>query len=159
MFLFSFLTVSGQELEVGAAAPQLVVLDQNGDELDLGKALTSGTAVVFFYPKADTPGCTKQACSLGAGFLELKKRGVQVFGVSGDSSEAQLKFQQKFSLPYPLIADTDLQVNQAFGKKRFARQAYIFHEGKLVWRDLKAATAKQFEEIVAALDELGIAKG
>ena len=156
MFFFSLTAASGQELEVGADAPQLMVVDQNGEQLDFGKALASGTVVVFFYPKAGTPGCTKQACSLGTGFFELKQRGVQVFGVSGDSVASQRKFQEKFSLPYPLIADTDLQVNKAFGKKRFARQAYIFHDGKLVWRDLEAATSTQFDEIIEALDSLGI---
>ena len=154
MFFFSMQAISGQELAVGAPAPQLIVTDQDGQSFDLGEALTSGTAVVFFYPMANTPGCTKQACSLSEGYLELRQRGVQVIGVSGDSAAAQRKFQEKYSLPYPLIADTDLRVNKAFGKKRFARQAYIFKDGHLVWRDLKAATSRQFEEVVAALDAL-----
>jgi peroxiredoxin Q/BCP len=157
MSLLSALTASAQGLELGAPAPTLTVTDDAGQSIDLGKELTSGTAVVFFYPMASTPGCTKQACSLGAGFIELRRRGVKVFGVSGDSVAAQRKFSEKYSLPYPLIADKDLRVNKAFAKGRFARQAYIFKEGKVVWRDLNAARSGQFDDIIEALDELGIA--
>ena len=160
-FAVIFLTFTGtlfaKGLEIGASAPQVTAPDQDGNEVDLGKVLSNGTTVVFFYPKADTPGCTKQACSLGAGFMDLKLRGVHVYGVSGDDTSAQAKFKEKYSLPYPLLADKDLDVAEAFGKSRWARQAYIFHDGKVVWADHKAATAKQFEEIIAALDELGIA--
>lgn len=162
-FAVFFLTCTGtlfaKGLEVGADAPQVSALDQDGNTVDLGKELGEGTTVVFFYPKADTPGCTKQACSLGEGFMDLKLRGVKIYGVSGDDTTAQAKFKEKFSLPYPLIADSELAVNKAFGKGRWARQAYIFHDGKVVWADHKAATAQQFEEVVAALDELGIAPG
>ena len=157
LFLAFTSSLSAKGLAVGADAPQLTVADQDGNAVNLGKVLSEGTTVVFFYPKADTPGCTKQACSLSEGFLELKQRGVQVYGVSGDNADSQAKFKEKFSLPYPLIADNDLKMNEAFGKGRWARQAYIFHGGKVVWADHKAATAKQFEEVIAALDELGIA--
>jgi peroxiredoxin Q/BCP len=158
MTILSALTASAQGLELGSVPPALTVTDDSGQTLDLGAALGTGTAVVFFYPMASTPGCTKQACSLGKGWPELRSRGVKVFGVSGDGVAAQNKFKTKYSLPYPLIADKDLRVNKAFAKKRFSRQVYIFHEGKLVWRDLSAATRRQFEEVIAALDSLKIAK-
>lgn len=157
LFLTCTGTLFAKGLAVGAAAPQVTALDQDGNEVDLGKVLSEGTTVVFFYPKADTPGCTKQACSLGEGFMDLKLRGVNVYGVSGDNAKAQAKFKEKYSLPYPLIADSELKVSEAFSKGRWARQAYIFNNGKVVWADHKAATAKQFEEVIAALDELGIA--
>ncbi len=157
LFLTCTGTLFAKGLAVGAAAPQVTALDQDGNEVDLGKVLSEGTTVVFFYPKADTPGCTKQACSLGEGFMDLKLRGVNVYGVSGDSAKAQAKFKEKYSLPYPLIADSELKVSEAFSKSRWARQAYIFNDGKVAWADHKAATAKQFEEVIAALDELGIA--
>lgn len=157
LFLTCTGTLVAKGLEVGADAPKVSALDQDGNPVDLGKVLGEGTTVVFFYPKADTPGCTKQACSLGEGFMELKLRGVKVYGVSGDSTKAQAKFKQKYSLPYPLLADSELKVSEAFGKGRWARQAYIFQDGKVVWADHKAATANQFEEVLAALDELGIA--
>ena len=154
MSLLSALTASAQGLELGATAPALTVTDDAGQSIDLGAELATVTTVVFFYPMASTPGCTKQACSLGAGYVELRSRGVKVFGVSGDGVQAQRKFREKYSLPYPLIADKDLRVNKAFGKKRFSRQAYIFKNGKLVWRDLSASTGKQFDDVIAALDSL-----
>ena len=154
MSLLSALTASAQGLELGATAPALTVTDDAGQSIDLGAELATGTTVVFFYPMASTPGCTKQACSLGAGYVELRSRGVKVFGVSGDGVQAQRKFREKYSLPFPLIADKDLLVNKAFGKKRFSRQAYIFKNGKLVWRDLSASTGKQFDDVIAALDSL-----
>lgn len=156
MSLLSALSVTAQGLELGASAPALTVTDDAGQSMDFGAELAKGTTVVFFYPMANTPGCTKQACSLGAGFLELRQRGVKVFGVSGDGVESQHKFREKYSLPFPLIADKDLRLNKAFGKKRFARQAYIFKDGKLVWRDLSASTGSQFEDVVQALDALKI---
>ncbi|NCG08488.1 MAG: redoxin domain-containing protein [Verrucomicrobia bacterium] len=152
----SALTVTAKGLELGASAPTLTVVDDRGESIDFGAELAAGTTVVFFYPMASTPGCTKQACSLGAGFMELRSRGVKVFGVSGDGVEGQRKFREKYSLPFPLIADKDLRVNKAFGKKRFARQVYIFRNGKLVWRDLSASTGKQYEDVIAALDSLDL---
>ncbi len=154
MSLLSALTTTAQELELGAAVPALTVTDDAGESIDLGAELARGTTVVFFYPMASTPGCTKQACSLGAGFMELRSRGVKVYGVSGDGVQAQSKFRKKYSLPFPLIADKDLRVNKAFGKKRFARQVYIFRDGKLVWRDLRASTGKQYDDVIEALDHL-----
>lgn len=156
MSLISAITASARGLEVGATAPALSVTDDAGQGIDFGAELAEGITVVFFYPMASTPGCTKQACSLGAGYMELRQRGVQVFGVSGDSVASQSKFREKHSLPFPLIADKDLRLNKAFGKNRFARQAYIFKDGKLIWRDLSASTGSQFEDIIQALDSLGI---
>ena len=156
MSLISALTASARGLEVGATAPALSVTDDAGQGIDFGAELAEGITVVFFYPMASTPGCTKQACSLGAGYMELRQRGVQVFGVSGDSVVSQSKFREKYALPFPLIADKDLRLNKAFGKNRFARQAYIFKDGKLIWRDLRASTGSQFKNIIQALDSLGI---
>jgi peroxiredoxin Q/BCP len=145
---------AGEPLEVGAAAPQIQAVDQTGASIDLGAALNTGTTVVFFYPRAMTPGCTKQACSLRDSWDVLKERGVQVFGVSSDSAERQQAFINKYELPYTLIADTDKTVSGAFSRGGFSRQAYIFIDGKLAWRDLKAATTNQGDEVIAALDTI-----
>ena len=145
---------AGDALEVGSAAPQIKAIDQTGTSIDLGAALNEGTTVVFFYPRAMTPGCTKQACSLRDSWDVLKERGVTIFGVSSDSAERQQQFIDKHQLPYSLIADTDKTVSKAFGRGGFSRQAYIFIDGKLAWRDLKAATADQGDEVLAALDAI-----
>lgn len=141
-------------LELGSPAPQIEATNDQGETFNLGAALSEGTALVFFYPKALTFGCTKQACSLRDAWDELQERKVQIFGVSTDTAELQAEFRNKHTLPFALIADTEGTVCKAFGKGRYSRQAYIFKDGVLVWRDLKAATSKQAAEVLAALDHL-----
>ena len=156
VMIFSFITsfLLANSLELGSPAPQLKVLTDQGTTLDLGEALLEGTTLVFFYPKAMTPGCVKQACSLRDGWDKLQSRNVSIFGVSSDTAKTQAQFRNKYTLPFTLLADTDGQIADAFSKSRWSRQAYIFKDGILVWRDLKAATSKQATEILAALDEL-----
>ena len=154
--IFSLVTnfLNAKPLEIGSPAPEISVVDHENNMIDLGAELNQGTTVLFFYPKAMTPGCTQQACSLRDSWETLKQRNVKIFGISSDTSKAQAKFREKHQLPYTLIADTDQVVIKAFGKSRWSRQAYIFKDGKLVWRDLKASTANQAEDILAALDEI-----
>jgi peroxiredoxin Q/BCP len=156
VMIFSFITsfLLADSLGLGSPAPQLKVLTDQGTSLDLGEALSSGTTLVFFYPKAMTPGCVKQACSLRDGWDKLQARNVSIFGVSSDTAKTQAQFRDKYTLPFTLLADTDGQIADAFSKSRWSRQAYIFKDGILVWRDLKAATSKQATEILAALDGL-----
>lgn len=146
--------LSADELAVGSPAPQIKAVTDQGETIDFGAALSKGTTLVFFYPKAMTPGCTKQACSLRDGWDELQTREVQIFGVSGDAAKTQAEFKAKHTLPFTLIADTEGTVCEAFGKGRYSRQAYLFKDGVLVWRDLKAATSEQSAEVLAALDAL-----
>lgn len=146
--------LSADPLEVGSPAPQIKAVSDQGKTFDLGEALSTGTTLVFFYPKAMTPGCTKQACSLRDGWDELKEKNVQVFGVSSDTAATQAEFKGKYDLPFTLIADTDEVVSSAFGKGKWSRQAYLFKDGVLVWRDLKAATAEQANEVLAVLEKL-----
>lgn len=154
--VLSFITSFSQanSLELGSPAPVIEVLTDQGTTLDLGDALSTGTALVFFYPKAMTPGCVKQACSLRDGWDELQARNVSIFGVSSDTAEKQAQFRDKYTLPFTLLADTDGRIADAFSKSRWSRQAYLFRDGILVWRDLKAATSKQAAEVLVALDEL-----
>jgi len=147
------------EIDLGAALPAVTVNDQDGRAIELASAGAEGWTLVYFYPKADTPGCTKQACSLRDAFAKLSEQGVLVFGVSGDDEAAQKAFQQKYKLPFQLLADTDKKVMDAFGvphRLGFAsRQAYLFRDGKLVWRDLTASTSEQAADVLAAITEAG----
>lgn len=156
IMIFSLISgaLTAKPLELGATAPQISATDHRGQAIDLGVALAKGTSVVFFYPKAHTPGCIKQACSLRNAWDELQAREVQIFGISVDSAKTQQSFREQHSLPFTLIADADKAVSKAFGRGRFSRQAYIFQSGKLVWRDLRAATTNQAEEVLSALDAL-----
>jgi peroxiredoxin Q/BCP len=101
-------------LKKGDAAPAFSALDQDGNTHTLadyaGKKL-----VVFFYPKANTPGCTAEACDLRDHYGEFTAKNYALLGVSADSAKAQGKFRDKFSFPFPLIADEDRAVIEAFG--------------------------------------------
>jgi peroxiredoxin Q/BCP len=156
LMIFTFINsfLNAEALEIGSPAPQITAVTEQGRSIHLGEALAQGTTLVFFYPKAMTPGCTQQACSLRDGWEQLQERKVQIFGVSSDAAATQSAFKNKHSLPFTLIADTEGTVCKAFGKNRYSRQAYIFKDGVLVWRDLKAATSEQANEILAALDTL-----
>jgi peroxiredoxin Q/BCP len=101
-------------LKAGDKAPQFSGVDQHGNAISLadfaGKKL-----VLYFYPKDDTPGCTKEACNLRDNHDVLLKQGYQVLGVSVDDAASHRKFIEKYNLPFPLLADTDQQVVTAFG--------------------------------------------
>jgi len=163
---FSFLGfgASAEPLEIGAEAPAISAVDQDGNTVELGKLYAKGTVLVFFYPKAHTGGCTDQVCSLRDGFEALTEKGVTVVGVSADGQEAQKSFKEKFNLPYTLIADPELKVVKAFGVplvgaglvgSMASRQAYLIKGGKIVWRDLKASTKEQAADVMAALETVG----
>jgi thioredoxin-dependent peroxiredoxin len=113
-------------LKSGDKAPQFSGLDQNGVAHKLedysGKKL-----VVFFYPKASTPGCTAEACDLRDNFERFKENNYELLGVSADIAKAQAKFVEKYELPFPLLADEDKSVIQAFGvwgPKKFMGKVY-----------------------------------
>jgi len=146
----------GIELQIGSAAPAVSALDQNGQTVNLADAYKSGYTLVYFYPKADTPGCTKQACSLRDSFAKLTEHGVTVFGVSHDDVAAQKAFQDKYKLPFSLLADTKHEVSNAFGVPSkgdyAARQAFLIKDGKVIWLDREASTAEQAADVLAALD-------
>lgn len=164
MSIFSFLTPTqaAEPLNVGDAAPAVSALDQDGKTVSLAEVYTQGIALVYFYPKSDTPGCTAEACSLRDAFADLQKLGVRVIGVSTDSVEAQKKFQQKYNLPFTILSDKDKKVTAGFGVPTtvgFAsRQSFLIKDGKIVWRDLKASTAKQAADVLAAVQALTPAK-
>lgn len=113
-------------LKKGDKAPQFSALDQDGTLHKLtdynGKKL-----VVFFYPKASTPGCTAEACNLSDNFELFKKNNYAIIGVSADSQKAQAKFKEKYNFPFPLLADEDKTVCNAFGiwgPKKFMGKEY-----------------------------------
>jgi thioredoxin-dependent peroxiredoxin len=113
-------------LKVGDKAPQFSGVDQNGNLHTLadyiGKKL-----VVFFYPKASTPGCTAEACDLRDNYARFQSNNYALLGVSADSAKAQLKFVEKYDLPFPLLADEEKSVILAFGvwgPKKFMGKEY-----------------------------------
>lgn len=159
---FSFLGfgASAEPLNVGADAPAITALDQDGMPVDFGALYKKGYVLVYFYPKAGTSGCTAQACSLRDDYEALTEKGVTVVGVSTDKQAAQKAFQKEYTLPFTLIPDPDMKVVDAFGVPHLmfsmaSRQAYLIKDGKIVWRDLKASTKEQAADVLAALKTVG----
>ena len=95
---------AAEPIDIGAALPAVTAKNQDGQEVKLAEAGAGGWTLVYFYPKADTPGCTKQACSLRDSYATLTEKKVKVFGVSMDDVAAQKAFQEKYKLPFPLLA-------------------------------------------------------
>ena len=113
-------------LQEGDKVPQFTSKDQDGNEIKLsdykGKKL-----VVFFYPKANTPGCTAEACNLRDNYKELQAQGYHILGVSADTQKKQASFRDKYEFPFPLLADEDHTVINAFGvwgPKKFMGKEY-----------------------------------
>jgi peroxiredoxin Q/BCP len=101
-------------LEAGASAPDFTLPDQDGNEVNLS-GLKGETIVLYFYPRADTPGCTTQACGVRDRGAEYKEAGARVIGISPDKVEAVGKFARKFDLDFTLLADADHAVAEAYG--------------------------------------------
>lgn len=104
--------------KAGDAAPRIEGKDQDGKTWKLADHLGKHVVLLYFYPKDETPGCTKQACGLRDRMGDLKKQKVEVIGVSFDSSESHQKFIAKHNLNFPLLADTDGKIADAFGVRR-----------------------------------------
>ena len=100
-------------LEVGMKAPNFTLFDKNGNTVSLSDFLGK-KVVLYFYPKDNTPGCTRQACAFAASYEQFKSQDVAVIGISKDSVASHLKFAQKHELPFILLSDPELQVIQAY---------------------------------------------
>lgn len=101
-------------LQIGDSVPDLLGLDQDGREVRLSD-YPERRVVLYFYPKDNTSGCTAEACSLRDGYAELRKAGYEIIGVSRDSAKSHQGFREKYQLPFRLIADTDVRLNELFG--------------------------------------------
>jgi peroxiredoxin Q/BCP len=115
------------KLNIGDKAPDFAAHDQNGNPVSL-KQFKGKKVVLYFYPKDDTPGCTKEACSFRDGYSELKKAGYEVLGVSVDSVQKHKKFEEKYALPFTLVSDEAKQIVEAYGvwgKKKFMGREYM----------------------------------
>ena len=101
-------------LEPGDKAPNFKTTDQDGQPVSL-KDFAGKKVVLYFYPKDDTPGCTKEACAFRDGFAEFRKRKVEILGVSVDNEKSHKKFAEKFDLPFRLLADTEKKIVNDYG--------------------------------------------
>lgn len=114
-------------LKIGDFAPKFQCKDQNGNLISLSD-FKGKKVVIFFYPKANTPGCTAEACNLSDNYLKFKSLGYEIIGVSADSEKLQKKFSDKFNFPYSLLCDENKDVINAFGVwglKKFMGKEYM----------------------------------
>jgi thioredoxin-dependent peroxiredoxin len=101
-------------LNINDKAPDFTLQDESGKEISL-KSLRGKVVVLYFYPRADTPGCTVEACAFRDTYSQIQKTGAILLGISPDTPKAQKKFQDKFQLPFSLLADADKKVAEAYG--------------------------------------------
>ena len=150
------------DLKVGQKAPDFTVLNDKGEKVKLSD-LKGKKVVLYFYPKDDTPGCTKEACAFRDGIDAIKRKGAVIIGVSADSVESHQKFKKKFDLNFPLLADTDKKIVEAYGtwkeksmygKKYMGieRTTFVIDEqGKISQVFPKVKVDQHYDEVLAAL--------
>jgi peroxiredoxin Q/BCP len=150
-------------VQEGKAAPAFTLADAEGNKVSL-KDFAGKDVILYFYPKDDTPGCTKEACGFRDGWKELQRLGATVLGVSADSAESHQKFRAKYKLPFPLLSDPDRKVMEkygAFGEKvMYGKKVtgvirstvWIGPDGKVKKHWAKVAKAEAHpEQVLAAL--------
>ena len=153
-----------KELKEGNKAPDFAVPDAEGNIVKL-KDLRGKKVVLYFYPKDDTPGCTKEACAFRDSFSKFKRRGIEVLGVSLDNEKSHQKFTQKYQLPFRLLADTDRKLSESYGtygEKKFMGRTYmgnhrmtflIDEQGKIKKIFSKVKPDDHAEEVLAAFSD------
>ena len=149
-------------LEVGTKAPDFTLLDKNGESIHLSDFIGK-KIVLYFYPKDNTPGCTRQACAFAQSYDAFKEKDIIVIGISKDSVASHLKFAEKHELPFILLSDPELQAIQAYdvwkekklyGKVGFGvvRSTYIIDEQGIIEKAMpKVKPDTNAEEILAYL--------
>jgi thioredoxin-dependent peroxiredoxin len=136
-------------VEEGKPAPDFTLADQGGKKVTLSK-LKGSSVVLYFYPKDDTPGCTKEACEFRDAFADYKKAGAIILGVSPDDSDSHAKFAKKFELPFTLLADNDKKVSEAYGvwkEKSMYGKKYMGVERTTFVIDRQGKIAKIFPKV------------
>ena len=150
------------KLKAGDLAPEFTATTHNGGRVSLAE-FRGRNVILYFYPRDDTPGCTKEACSFRDEFAAFKKQGAIVLGVSTDSAKSHARFIEKYKLPFTLLADEDKQIVQAYGAwgpKSFMGRKYlgthritflIGPDGRIkrIWPAVKPA--EHVSEVLAAL--------
>lgn len=153
-------------LEPGKKAPAFTLKDQDGNLVKLS-GLAGKPVVLYFYPRDNTPGCTKQACAFRDRYAEIQATGAQLYGVSTDSAESHVKFRDEFALPFPLLVDADHGMSEKYGAWReknmygkksmgIQRSTYILDAaGKVVKVFKRVKVDGHDQQVLDVLAELG----
>ena len=136
-------------LKEGSKAPDFTATNQNGEKIKLSD-LSGQRVVLYFYPKDDTPGCTKEACSFRDADDVYAKKGIKVFGISTDDEKSHQKFISKYELPFDLLADTDKKIVEKYGvwgEKSMYGKTYMGTQRKTFLIDETGKIVKIFEKV------------
>jgi len=144
------------DLKPGDKAPEINAIDQNGNTVNL-EDFKGNKVILFFYPKANTPGCTAEACNLRDNYDDLLKRGFKIIGVSADNGTRQKNFAEKYELQFPLIPDVDKKIIKDYGvwglKKNYGREyegifrtTFIISEDGTIEKVFKKVKTKEHTE-------------
>ncbi|MDC4205044.1 MAG: thioredoxin-dependent thiol peroxidase [Candidatus Manganitrophus sp.] len=154
------------ELKPGDDAPLFILPSSDGKKVDLTAYRGKSHVILYFYPKDDTPGCTKEACAFRDSFAELKKAKAVILGVSLDPLASHQKFVEKYALPFLLLSDTDAAVSKAYGvyklKNMYGRKFWgierstflIDPKGKVTHLFRRVKVDAHLDEVLSALKEL-----
>jgi peroxiredoxin Q/BCP len=161
LLLFRSLSMAGQLPQAGQPAPDFSLQDQNGKTHRLAD-YSGKWLVLYFYPKDDTPGCTKEACSFRDDLQQLERLGASVVGISVDDTQSHAKFAAKYHLPFPLLADIDGKVAESYGAmnnllviKIAKRYTFLIDpQGKIAKNYLSVDTSRHSLEIIDDLKRL-----
>lgn len=157
--LVSFVASRASGLQVGDPAPDVSAPSTSGETLKLS-SLTGSWVVVYFYPKAFTPGCTAESCALRDGYAAIEKLGAVILGVSLDSLETQKRFKAEHNMPFELLSDSQKDVAKAFdslglGGLVASRKTFIINPaGKIAYIFDKVSTATHNQEVLEVLKKL-----
>ena len=150
----------GIKVKVGDAAPDFEGPTSDGNRVGLKDFIGKKNVVLYFYPKDDTPGCTKEACSFRDNLQSLKRKEAEVVGVSLDSVESHKKFSEKYHLPFPLISDKEKRIANAYGVLKETGTStnrvtfLIDKKGRVAKVFQKVDVTKHIDEVMEALKEL-----
>lgn len=148
-----------EPLEKGTTAPDFESVDQNGEKIRLSD-FDGSVRVVYFYPRDNTPGCTKEACNFRDNYDMYEKKGIKVFGISVDSQKAHKNFSDKYELNFPLVVDNSKEISEKYGvlgASSAKRITYIIgKDGKIAHVYAKVSPKEHATEVMQKIEELGL---
>lgn len=148
ILLTTFVMSSNKTLSVGHQAPDFTLPDQDGNLHTLSDYLGQ-KVVVYFYPKDNTPGCTKEACNFRDNYFMFSEKNIQVFGISYDSEKSHQKFREKYELPLTLLSDRDKSVSALYGTKGWfmpKRKTFLINEEGIIEKIYEQVTVTSHGE-------------
>jgi peroxiredoxin Q/BCP len=143
-------------IEEGKSAPDFTLASDSGEEVTLS-SLRGKPVVLYFYPKDDTPGCTRQACGIRDAWGEFQRAGAEVFGISADTVASHEKFKTKYELPFPLLADPEHTLGESYGvaqegKNSYERSTFVIDADGNVAKIMRRVNPdRHADEVLAAL--------